>query len=115
MKVPLGGRQYFDIPLNSYVKGVLSSDPSLKVRSITLATASNNSVSICYSKEIAAEIECAISIVEGVDRSLRNLTVGNHENVVQYDLSKAVKVAENTRSIVGSFRRNDVRIRKGNT
>jgi len=106
LKVPLGDRQYFDIPLNAYVKNILT-DPSLQVRSFTLTT--SNTVSICYSKEVA-EIEC--TGVEGVDRNLRNLTVGNNKNVMQYDLSKAVGIAENTRSIVKSFKRNDVRIRK---
>jgi putative transposase len=38
--------------------------------------------------------------------------VGNLENVVQYDLSKAVDISENTRSIIKSFKRNDIRIRK---
>jgi hypothetical protein len=88
---------YFDIPLNPYVKSILS-DPSLKVCSITLAA--NNMISICISKEVRT-IAC-ISI-EGVDRNLRNLTVGNYDNVVQYDLSKAVYIVENTRSIVCSF------------
>jgi len=106
LKVPLGERQYFDIPLNKYVKNVLN-DPELQVRSFTLAA--SNTVSICYSKEVA-EIECVG--IEGADRNMRNLTVGNHENVVQYNLSKAVDIAENTRSIVRSFKRNDVRIRK---
>ncbi|MEW6603362.1 MAG: hypothetical protein AB1351_01585 [Thermoproteota archaeon] len=67
-------------------------------------------MSICYYKEVA-EIECAM--IAGVDRNLRNLTVGNNIEVVQYDLSKAVDIAENTRSIVKSFKRNDdARIRK---
>lgn len=38
--------------------------------------------------------------------------MGNDEQVTRYDLSNAVKVAENTRSIIRSFKRNDVRIRK---
>ena len=106
LKVPLGDRQYFDIPLNNHVKAVLA-DPSLKVRSFTLIA--NNTVSICISKEVA-EIECIN--IEGVDRNLRNLTVGNNESVTQYELSKAVDIAENTRSIMKSFKRNDVRIRR---
>ena len=105
LKVPLGNRKYFDIPLNNYVKHIMS-DPSLKVRSFTLTT---DTVNICYSKEVT-EIECIG--IEGVDRNLRNLTVGNDKNVMQYDLSKAVDIAENTRSIIKSFKRNDVRIRK---
>lgn len=56
------------------------------------------------------EIDC--SDIEGVDRNLRNLTVGNCQQVKQYDLSKAVDIAENTRSIMRSFKRNDVRIRQ---
>jgi len=106
LQVPLGNRQYYNVPLNKYTKEILS-DAAVTVRSFTLAA--NNTVSICYSKEVV-EIECAT--IAGVDRNLRNLTVGTHENVVQYDLSKAIDVAENTRSIVRSFKRNDVRIRK---
>ncbi len=105
LKVPLGNRQYFDIPLNSYIKKILS-DSSLQVRSFTLTA---DSLSICISKEVA-EIEC--TSLEGVDRNLRNVTVGSANNVVQYDLSQAVDIAENTRSIIKSFKRNDVRIRR---
>jgi putative transposase len=47
-----------------------------------------------------------------VDRNLRNLTVGNESRVVQYDLSDTVRIAETTVDIVGSFKRNDSRIRK---
>jgi putative transposase len=107
LKIPLGNRQYFDIPLNNHTRRKVLSDSAVTVRSFTLTA--NNTVSICYSKEIA-EIECAT--IAGIDRNLRNLTVGNDTNVMQYDLSKVVDVAENTRSIVRSFKRNDVRIRK---
>ncbi len=105
LKVPLGNRQFLDIPLNNYVKKVLS-DSSLKICSFTLTA---DSLSICYSKEVI-EIEC--NSTEGVDRNLRNLTVGNGKSMVQYDLSKTVDIAENTRSIMRSFKRNDVRVRK---
>ncbi|MCI0561846.1 MAG: transposase [Nitrososphaera sp.] len=106
LKLPLGDRQFFEIPLNSYVLGVLS-DENLQIRSFTLAA--DNTLSICYSKEVI-QIECAGT--EGIDRNLRNLTVGNFREVVQYDLSKTVDIAENTRSIMKSFRRNDVRTRR---
>jgi putative transposase len=105
LKVPVGHRQYFEIPLNTYVMNILS-DNSLQVRSFTITA---NSLSICFSKQVEP---IKIRALEGVDRNLRNLTVGNLENVVQYDLSKAVDIAENTRSIIKSFKRNDVRIRK---
>jgi putative transposase len=105
LKVPLGDRQYYDIPLNNYVNKVLS-ECSLRIRSFTLTT---DSLSICYSKDVE-EIEG--NSIEGVDRNLRNVTVGNCQQLEQYDLSKAVDIAENTRSIMKSFKRNDVRIRK---
>jgi putative transposase len=106
LKVPIGDRQYFDILLNNYVKNILS-DPTLQVRSFALTA--NNTVSICYMKEVV-EVECSSTV--GIDRNLRNLTVGNSKNVIQYDLSKAVDIAESTRSIMKSFKRNDVRTRK---
>jgi len=105
LRVPLGDREYFDIPLNNYVKGILS-DHTLKVRSFTLTP---ETLSICYSKEVT-EIGCTTTV--GVDRNLENLTVGNDEQATRYDLSKAVQIAENTRSIIRSFKRNDVRIQK---
>jgi len=106
LNVPLGNGQYFNIILNSYVRGVLS-DPSLKVRSFTLAA--NNTISICYSKEV---LQLEGTNIAGVDRNLCNLTAGNHDRVVQYNLSRAVDIAENTRSIMKSFKRNDFRTRK---
>ncbi len=106
LKIPLGNRKYFDILLNSYSKQALFSDSSLTIRSFTLT---GNIVSIAISKTVN-EIDC-INIV-GVDRNLRNLTVGDSVKVVQYDLSKAVDILENTRSILRSLKRNDQRIRK---
>lgn len=106
LRIPLGDRQHYDIPLNQYVRRTLSSDPSLKIRSFTLTV---STLSICYSKE--AEVPEPI-LVDGVDRNLRNLTIGHHQRIIQYDLSRAVKITENTRSITRSFKRNDVRIRR---
>jgi putative transposase len=77
------------------------------VRSFTLAA--NNTVSICYSKEVT-EIEC--TLIAGIDRNLGNVTCGNDEKVITFDTSKAVQITENTRSVMRSFKRNDVRIRK---
>jgi len=56
------------------------------------------------------EIECADAI--GVDGNLRNLAVGNEAGVTHYDLSRTVRIAETTVKVVGSFKRNDSRIRK---
>lgn len=106
LKVPLGDRSYFKVTLNRHTKRILS-DPNVIVRSFTLTA--NNMVSICYSKE-ATDAECVT--VAGIDRNLRNLTVGNCQKVEQYDFSKTVDIVENTRSIISSFKRSDVRIRK---
>jgi putative transposase len=105
LKVPVGHGQYFVIPLNGYVKRTVS-DGILQIRSFTITA---NSVSICYSREVQP---IQVRTFAGIDRNLRNLTVGDVQNIVQYDLSKAVDITENTGSIVKSFKRNDVRIRK---
>jgi len=62
LKVPLGNRKYFDIPLNHYVKRILS-DSSLRIHSFTLTA---EAVSICYSKEVM-QVKC--TGIEGVDRT----------------------------------------------
>jgi putative transposase len=103
LQVPIGDKQYFDIPLSKHSIEVL---PNFKVRSFTLTT---NTVSITYSKEID-EIETTKTA--GIDRNLRNLTYGNWDSVTHYDLSQAVEIAETTKDVIKSFKRNDVRIRK---
>ncbi len=105
LKIPLGDREYFNIQLNAYTQKVLSV-PALRVRSFTLTA---NTMSICYSKQVA-EIECTKTA--GIDRNLRNVTYGNCNRVIDYSISRAVEIAENTKQIVASFKRNDVRIRK---
>ncbi len=105
LKVPLGKKQYFNIPLTKHTRQILS-DPALNVRSFTLTA---NTISICYSKEVG-EIECTKTA--GIDRNLRNATYGNDNRVIQYNLSQAVDIAENTKEIIASFKRDDVRIRK---
>jgi len=74
---------YFDIVLNKHTKEILS-NPAVRVRSFTLTA--DNTVNICYSKEVIP-IDC-IGIA-GVDRNLRNLTVGNTNKVTYYDLYKS--------------------------
>src|SRR5207253_3868890 len=56
-------------------------------------------------------VECASTV--GVDRNLRNLTVGNDNQTQRYDLSKSVRIAKTTVRIVASFTRDDDRIRTG--
>jgi putative transposase len=107
MRVQLGARRYQYIPLCAHTLKVLS-DPSFRINSFTLT---NTSLSISFSKEVEVELSRVGGAI-GIDRNLRNLTVGNEEKVTYYDVTKAVLIAENTKSIVGSFKRNDVRIRR---
>jgi putative transposase len=105
LRVQLGDRRCEHILLNTRTLRVLS-DTALRVNSFTLT---GTSLSICVSKEVDSEPREFNSAV-GIDRNLRNLTVGNEEKVTYYDMAKVGGIGENTRSIVRSFRRDDVRI-----
>ncbi|MDA4135385.1 MAG: transposase [Thaumarchaeota archaeon] len=103
--VPLGERRFERVSLNAHTLAVML-QPGVKVRSFTLT---ERSLSLCIAKEVE---EVPVQSVVGVDRNLRNVTVGNAEQVTYYDVSHVVEIAENTRGIMRSFKRNDVRIRK---
>ena len=107
LRVPLRDKRHEHIPLNAHTLRVLS-DAALRINSFTLTC---TSLSITISKKMDANLDEATSTI-GIDRNLRNLTVGNEKKVTYYDMSKMVKIGENTRSIVRSFKRNDVRIRQ---
>ena len=70
IRIPLGGKTYFEIKLNNFV---LKSISKLKVHSFYIS--SLGKLSISYSKPISEQIEC--TIIVGIDRNLGNLTVGN--------------------------------------
>jgi putative transposase len=108
LRIPLGGRRFESIPLTKHTLSFLS-NPALTVRSFTLTS---TCLSICVSRDVP-ELECTCTV--GIDRNLRNLTVGNDHGVVRYDLSETVRIAETTTSIIRSFRRDDVRVRTGLT
>jgi putative transposase len=107
--VPLGNGMCELIPLNRHTLEFLSSDPAMVIRSFTL---SESSLSICVSKDVDELEESEVAGTIGVDRNLRNLTVGNDEKVTYYDMSKVVDIVDNTRGIVQSFKRADQRIRQ---
>lgn len=92
------------IPLNSHTRAVLS-DPTLRVHSFTLT---RESLSLCVSKNVKEIEEQDLVGAVGVDR---NLTVGNAKMVTYYDTAKVVDIGNNTRSIIRSFKRADVRTR----
>ena len=107
LRIPVGGRQFAAIRLNQHTAQVLASDSPLRVCSFTLT---EDSLSLCIAKDVP-KMEEVVGTV-GVDRNLNNLTVGNDRQVTYYDISKATRITEATRSITRSFKRNDVRIRR---
>ncbi len=103
--VPYKKRQPINILLNSYTARVLS-DPSIIIRSFTISN--NNTLSISYSKDVKP-IYCTKTL--GIDRNLRNVTVGNQQGVIFYKTGKLLSIKENSMFVKSSFRRNDVRTR----
>lgn len=106
LTIPYKKDQRINLLLKEYTAKVLS-DPTLKVRSFTLNAF--NTLSLSISKEIA-EIGCVKTV--GIDRNLRNVTVGNHDHVTFYNTSELLKIKENTTHVLSTFKRNDHRIRK---
>src|SRR5213080_4588112 len=106
LEIPVSRGRRFSIPLTKHTLEVIS-QRGVKVRSFTLT---QNRLSLCIARDTPS-IECTSTI--GVDRNLRNLTVGNDQETSHYDLSKCVRIAKTTVRIVASFTRDDDRIRTG--
>jgi putative transposase len=106
LEIPVSRGKRLSIFLNKHTVAVVSQE-GVQVRSFALT---RNKLSICIARD-APSIQCASTV--GVDRNLRNLTVGNDEQTNNYDLSKTVRIAKNTVRILASFRRDDVRIKTG--
>jgi len=100
--IPLRRDIYFDVQLNQHTQEMLANK---KVRSLTMT---HDSLSFCYSEDIEP---APVKRVYGVDRNEKNITFGNREMVVGVDMTKVVKIRQATREIIGSFKRNDIRIR----
>jgi len=104
LEIPISRGKRLSLPLTKHTLDAIS-QPGVEVRSFTLT---QNKLSLCITRDVAP-VECASTV--GVDRNLRNLTVGNDEETVRYDLSETVKIAKTTMRIVASFKRDDVRTR----
>ena len=100
--IPLRRDKYFDVQLNQHTLSALSDG---KVRSLTITP---DSLSFCYSEGIEP---APVKRVYGVDRNEENITFGDIEKVVRVEMAKLAKIKQTTREIVGSFRRNDARMR----
>jgi len=101
--IPLRRNKFFDIQLNHHVFKVLEGKV---VRSLTITP---DSLLLSYSEDIEPTV---VTRIYGVDRNEKNITFGDKESVTHVDLTKVVKIKQTTREIVGSFKRNDVRIRR---
>jgi putative transposase len=101
--VPLRRDKHFDLQLNRYTLKKLADK---KVRSLTITP---DMLSFCYSEDI---VPSPVERVYGVDRNEKNVTFGDREVVTQVDMTRVVKIRQTTREIIGSFKRNDVRIRR---
>src|SRR5439155_1821407 len=104
LQIPVSRGRRFSIPLPKHVLEIISRR-GVKVRSFTLT---RNRLSLCIALDIPL-LQCNSTV--GVDRNLRNLTVGNDQETSHYDLSKCVRISNNTVRIVASFTRDDDRIR----
>jgi putative transposase len=101
--IPLARDRYFDVQLNPHVTETLEGKNTRRL------TITPDNLSFCYSEEVEA---ASVKKVYGVDRNEKNLTFGDKDGVNQVDMAKAVKIRQTTREIVGSFKRNDIRIRR---
>lgn len=104
--IPYKKGKPINILLNNYTSEILSA-PSITVRSFTIS--GNNMLSISYSKGVKP-IDCRKTL--GIDRNLRNITVGNQQGVIFYKTGKLLSIKENSMFVKSSFRRNDARIHK---
>jgi len=106
LEIPISREKRLSLPLTKHTLDMISR-PGVEVRSFTLT---RNRLSLSISHD-APRIECVSTV--GVDRNLRNLTVGNEIRTSRYDLTETVRIAKTTVRIVASFRRDDARIRTG--
>jgi putative transposase len=104
LEIPISRGKRLSLPLTMHTLTVIS-QPGVEVRSFTLT---RNKLCLSIARDTPM-IECVSTV--GVDRNLRNLTVGNESHIRHYDLSKTVRIAKTTVRIVASFNRDDVRIR----
>ena len=106
LRIPVSRGKRFSILLTKHMLEIIS-QPRVKVRSFTLT---RNRLSLCIARDTPL-LQCDSTV--GVDRNLRNLSVGNEHETSHYDLSKCVRIAKATARIVASFTRDDDRTRTG--
>src|SRR5467141_2818748 len=105
LEIPIARGKRLSIPLTKHTINIIS-QPGVEIRSFTLT---RNKLCLSIAHDVPT-VECTSTV--GVDRNLRNLTVGNEQETHHYDLSKTVRIASTTMRIVASFKRDDARIRR---
>src|SRR5207249_7997129 len=105
LEIPVARGKRLSIPLTKHTINVIS-QPGVEVRSFTLTL---NRLCLSIARNVPT-VECTSTV--GVDRNLRNLTVGNDQETRHYDLSETVRIGSSTMRIVASFKRDDARIRR---
>jgi putative transposase len=104
LRLPYRKSEYIFIVLNDHTLKCIS---GFEQRSITLTP---DSVSICYSKEVA---EMSPKGAIGIDRNLDNVTTASSDGSLRRcGLSEATRVKQVYRVVKRSLKRNDVRIRR---
>src|SRR6058998_3889685 len=98
LEIPIARGKRVSIPLTKHTLSLIS-PPGVTVRSFTLT---KNRLSLCIARDVAT-VECTSTV--GVDRNLRNLTVGNEEETRHYDLSETVRMASTTMRIASTTMR----------
>jgi len=102
LEIPISRGERLSLPLTNRTLGVIS-QLGVEVRSFALT---RNKLCLSIARD-APHLECTSTV--GVDRNLRNLTVGNESQIRYYDLSETVRIAKTTARIVASFKRDDDR------
>jgi putative transposase len=105
LEIPVSRGKHLSLPLTKHTLAIISQQ-GVQVRSFT---PTRNRLCLSVAR-VALRIECASTV--GVDRNLRNLTVGNDDQTRHYDLSKTVRIAKTTMRIMASFKRDDDRTRR---
>jgi putative transposase len=105
LTIPYKPRQPIHILLNEHTQKILS-DSALKMNSFSM---SQNSLGLCISKQVQ---KIRPENIIGIDRNLRNVTVGNNDKVIFFKTNKLLSIKENSMHARAGFKRNDHRMKR---
>ncbi len=105
LSIPYKPRQSIHILLNEHTQKILA-DNTMKIHSFSI---NKTTLSICISKQVKPIMP---QNVIGIDRNLRNVTIGNDKRVVFYKTNKLLSIKENTIHARSGFKRNDHRMKR---